>query len=318
MSDAHEHCDRPDPPRDCAIFGGPPGDHMSVLSRRACRSVVGATLVAALVAAQSFAQSNAAVAERRPQRIVSLNVCTDQILLRLVEPERIAGVTRLASDPRVSASVDLAAGLPTTGGAAEEVFALEPDLVLAGTYTTRAAVALLRRMDVPVIEIPPESSLADIRRTIALIGDAVGEPERAAAMIERFDAELADLSATASRDRGALADVQVNGWVSGDGTLVADVAHAAGYETLGERLGFGGARQVSLEQLLISAPEAVALADAWGETPALAGERLRHPAVRLVMAQAAVADVPDRLWACGGPFTLEAARRIAAADSGAP
>jgi iron complex transport system substrate-binding protein len=108
------------------------------------------------------------------------------------------------------------------------------------------------------------------------------------------------------------ADIQPNGWVSGGGTLVADVAHAAGFVTLGERLGYQGTRQVSLEQLVVSAPDVLAIGDAWDGTPALAGERLRHPALRRLAASRASVEIPDPLWACGGPFTLEAVRAIAA------
>jgi iron complex transport system substrate-binding protein len=274
-------------------------------------------LKTAVVLAAALFVAGAAASEDRPRRIVSLNLCADQLLVLLVERDRIAAVTRLASDPHSSASVEAVAGLPTVGGSAEEVLALEPDLVLGGTYTARPAVGLLRRLGVPVVEIPPETSFADIRRNIEAVGAAVGEPERAAALVAAFDAELAALRAEAGEGRGVFADVQVNGWVSGGGTLTADVVHAAGYETLGEALGYDGARQVSLEQMLVSSPEALALADAWDRTPALAGERLRHPALARLMETRAVAQVPEPLWACGGPFTLEAVRRIATAGRAA-
>ena len=42
------------------------------------------------------------MAQAKPQRIVSLNLCTDQLLLQLVEPERIAALTYLSDDPRQS------------------------------------------------------------------------------------------------------------------------------------------------------------------------------------------------------------------------
>lgn len=275
-------------------------------------------LCATLLASTAVSAQDDAAAERAvPRRIVSLNLCTDQLLLLLVEPERIAAVTKLAADPRASASAEAAAGLHAIRGSAEEVFALEPDLVLAGTFTTRATVSLLRRLEVPIVEIAPETSLEDIRRNIVEVGRAVGEPARAAAVVAAFDEELARVRAPDGAARGVFADIQVNSWVSGTGTLTADVARVAGLRSLGEALGFQGSAQVSLEQLLVSSPDVLVTSHDWYETPALASERFEHPALVHLMRGGRTASVPDALWACGGPFTLEAVRRIAEAAAGA-
>lgn len=272
----------------------------------------------AVVATGALHSARAQVPAPRPQRIVSLNLCTDQLLLLLVEPERVAALTRLAADPRASASADAASGLPAIAGTAEEVFALKPDLVLAGSFTTRPTVGMLRRLGTPVVEIDPETSLEDIRENILLVGEAVGEPVRAAEIVAAFDEELARIRGPEGAPNGVFADIQVNGWVSGGGTLTADVARAAGFESLGEALGFDGAAQVSLEQLIVASPDALAVAHNWYETPVLAAERYEHPALAHLLETSAVATVSDSLWACGGPFTLEAIRRISeAGDRGA-
>ena len=57
------------------------------------------------------------------QRIVSLNLCADQILVDLVPRERIAAVSHLAADPWSSAVAEKARGIPWTRGKAEEVLA---------------------------------------------------------------------------------------------------------------------------------------------------------------------------------------------------
>ena len=68
----------------------------------------------------------------KPTRIVSINLCTDQLLLQLVGHKRIASVTYLAADPYISYSANLAVGLVKNHGLAEEVVALNPDLTLTG------------------------------------------------------------------------------------------------------------------------------------------------------------------------------------------
>src|SRR5262245_6215272 len=76
-------------------------------------------------------------ADDAPRRIVSLDLCTDQLMLELAPREHIAAVTHLAADPTVSAIPDKARGLAITHGGAEDVLRLDPDLVLAGPYGVR-------------------------------------------------------------------------------------------------------------------------------------------------------------------------------------
>ena len=60
-------------------------------------------------------------AEMPPRRIVSLTVCTDQLLLDLVDRDRIAALTYLAVDPTVSMRVEDARGLKGVHWFAEEI-----------------------------------------------------------------------------------------------------------------------------------------------------------------------------------------------------
>jgi iron complex transport system substrate-binding protein len=102
-----------------------------------------------------------------------------------------------------------------------------------------------------------------------------------------------------------------NGFMSGAGTLEADVVHAAGYDLLGERLGIAGSAQVPLETLLLSSVDVITLSRPDAAFPALAEARLRHPALQRYVRERTVVDVPPALWACGTPRTLEAARLLA-------
>ena len=46
----------------------------------------------------------------KPRRIVSLNMCVDELILRLAEPQNIASVTWLSRDPKNSNVAELGAG----------------------------------------------------------------------------------------------------------------------------------------------------------------------------------------------------------------
>src|SRR4051794_29127009 len=131
----------------------------------------------------------------KPQRVVTMNVCADDLVLRIADLQNIASVTYLArnwGDPRIRA---VAERVPINHGLAEEIIPLDPDLVIAGMYTTRTTVALLRRTGTPLIEQDVPKSIEAIRRQYLEYGDILGEPERAGRIVADMDERLAKLAA---------------------------------------------------------------------------------------------------------------------------
>lgn len=122
-----------------------------------------------------------------PLRIISLNLCTDQLLLALADQSTIASVTNLARDCTISAYCREAATVPINYGTAEEMVAVQPDLVLAGRYTTRPAVGIAHSLGMRVIDLDPANSLDNVRAQIHQVANALGQPERGAAMIADLD-----------------------------------------------------------------------------------------------------------------------------------
>ncbi|MES9971754.1 MAG: hypothetical protein ABW092_17100, partial [Candidatus Thiodiazotropha sp.] len=74
--------------------------------------------------------SGMAVAAGPPQRVVSVNLCSDQLLLMLAEPQQVASVSYLSRDPDSSFVADQASRYPLNHARAEEIIRLQPDLVL--------------------------------------------------------------------------------------------------------------------------------------------------------------------------------------------
>ena len=239
------------------------------------------------------------------ERIVSINVCTDQLVWTLVERERIVSLSHLAADPRASWIGPDAAGIYLNRGSAEEVIALDPDLIVTVPFSFRPTVATLERLGYTVLALPMAMRLDDIAANLLTLGEAVGERDRAAALAAELRADVEQLTFRGS-DRPLFLRYEADGWVTGTDSLVADVARTAGFSTVGERLGFSGGRRVSLETLLGLQPEIIELGHPWNEPPALVSETLRHPALGALLERAARIDVPDVLWLCGSLRTLEA------------
>jgi iron complex transport system substrate-binding protein len=268
-----------------------------------------AILVLALLVAAGPMSTAAADAPKRPQRIVSMNLCTDELLMRMVDPSRITSISYLSQQP-INAPLGLAhiaSSLNVNHGLAEEVLMANPDLIVAGTFSTTAATSLLRRLGHPVVTFDPELSFDDMRANIRRMGEAVGEPARAEELIADFDRQLAELqSRIPPGPKPMFADIGVNNFIAGRDTLYAEVVHAGGYRTMGETLGYPGFRNVTLEQILLQQPSLISVATPWTDPPSLSTLALRHPALRKIAERTPQVVIPERFTTCGAPSVLGA------------
>lgn len=261
----------------------------------------------AAVVAFSIFLGGPAMAGEAPKRVVSMNVCTDQLAMLVAGEGQLLSVSYLARDPATSVLAGQAARYPVNHGLAEEVFLMHPDLVVAGTYTTRTTVDLLRRLGIRVEEFAPESSIQDIRANLGRMGEILGRRERAAELIAELDRGLAEIAAARPQHR-TVALYYANSYTSGRGTLVDAIVEAAGLVNIADSMGLTGTVELPLELLVLARPDLV-VDDAEGyAAPALAQENFVHPAYKAVISRATHVAVPSPYTICGAPFTLEAAR----------
>ncbi len=267
--------------------------------------------VAALALAALLAAGGGAGAEV-PARVVSVNLCTDQLAMLLADEGQLVSVTWLAADPRASAMPAAALAYTPNRGQAEQVFLMRPDLVLAGTYTARPTVDLLRRLGVRVVEFPPVSSLADVTAQMRGVGAALGQGARAEAMVAAFEAGLAALlPPPGDADRSA-AIYQPNGYTSGAGTMGNEILTATGFRNIGAAEGLTGGGTLPLERLVMAAPDLVVTSAPY-PAASRAEELLDHPALASLRARTGVAVLSDADWVCGTPYLLNAVAALAAA-----
>lgn len=274
--------------------------------------------LAALAAAFAFAAGAAAgtaparAAEAKARRIVSINLCTDQLVLMLARREAIASISYLARDPALSALAEKAAGIPVNHGRAEEILGFAPDLVLTGPFTGRTTTALLRRLGVRVVAIDLARSLADVRRITRTVGAAVGETARAERLIAAMDAAFAALPHPRG-PRPVAAILRTDAVTAGRGTLIDAVLRAAGFDNLAARRGLSGYGYLPLEALVRAAPDVLVLSPTDPRRPAQAEAVLRHPALDRLAGRWRKVVLPGRLWTCGTPLVARAAALLAGA-----
>lgn len=266
----------------------------------------GAAVLAALLGLWTGA------AEAAPQRVVSMNLCTDQLAMMVAAPGQLLSVSHLAGDPRSSVMVAEAAGLPMNRGGAEEIFLMRPDLVLAGTYTARASVALLRGLGVEVVELAPANRLADVGDHLRRMGAVLGQEARAAALADAFESGLAAVG-RGEDDPLSAAMYYPNGYTTGAGTMADDILRASGFLNVSGAAGVTGGGILPLERLVMAAPDLVVTSAPYPGA-SRSEEILTHPALVQLRSGAASAVVSDAEWICGLPHLVGVVARMGRAN----
>lgn len=280
------------------------------MARRPFLALISPLLFLAVFGAALFSAAQGAQAAA-PQRIVSLNLCADQLVVLLVEPERIAGLSKLSRDRSLSYVAERADAFPQAQPHAESVLALRPDLVLAGRFSAAPAVDFLKAKGVPVLQIGLLSSFEAIREQTRSVGKALGAEARAAQLIADMDAVLAadadDRVATKEDRRPVALSWQPGGFTAGSGTLIDAVLHAAGYDNLASLRGLKGYGFLTLETVVAGRPDLLISDSALPDPPSLRQALLSHPALAPTAAGIGARTVtPPPLTACAGPFTAQA------------
>jgi iron complex transport system substrate-binding protein len=272
-------------------------------------------VIAVAVRAPAVSAAEPAGGAGKPTRIISLDLCTDQLLVDLVERGRIAAVTHLLGDASVSAIPEKGHGIPVTHGGAEDVLRYDPDLVLAGPFGVSATVDLLRRLGRNVVIVPLPQDLDGVRASVRAVAAAVGEHGKGEALIADFDRRLSALAAPAGPPPTAVI-YQIGGTVSGPGSLANSALAAARFRNISAayRLTRGG--QVPLESLAAKPPDLLVLASNTEEYRTALADNLRHPVIRLLRQRGASLELPWRHWLCGTPHIADAIELLVQARAG--
>ncbi len=235
--------------------------------------------------------------------IVSLNPCSDAILAEVAAPGQLLAISHYSHDPQ-STSMALAAArrFAATSGTAEEVLALKPDVVVAGSFLPGATRHAFERLGIRVVTLDVAHDVAESEAQVRALAALAGRAEQGEALVARIEAGLA--KARPPRG-GAPVDAllwQQGGIVAGPDSLIADLLARTGFASHAAARGLGQGAYLPLEQVLADPPEVVLAAG---------GERaLGHPVLKGLKGMRYERMDPSLLF-CGGPTIVPAAERLA-------
>lgn len=245
--------------------------------------------------------------DRQPMRIVSLDYCSDQYVLKLLDRERILAVSPDAVKD-FSYMRQTAKGIPSVRSTAENVLILQPDLIIRSYGGGPNAEAFFESAGVPVITLGWASDINGIMRVMRETSLALGEAERGEAVIADMTSRIAALNVS-EKSRDALY-MTPTGVTTGEGSLIHEMMITAGLRNFQKKPGW---HPLPLERLAYEKPDMIAAAffdsnvnkvDAWGSA--------NHPVAHRQMKNLPTVSLQGAWTSCGGWFLMDAIETLAA------
>jgi iron complex transport system substrate-binding protein len=242
-------------------------------------------------------------------RVVSLDYCADQFVVKLADRGAIAAVSRDAVRS-FSYLREEARGLPRVRASAEEVLALAPDLVVRSYGGGAALAGQLERAGVRVHQIGWGEDFDAVRANVRAAAVALGQRARGEALVAAFDARLAALRQAAPLET---LYVTAAGVTTGPGSMIHTLMASAGLANFQTRPGWN---PLPLERLAADQPDLVATAFFDTGAGAAAGDTwspARHPLAQRMMRDVPVVALDGATTSCAGWFVLDAVEALARA-----
>ncbi len=267
------------------------------------------TLVEAEVLTRSFKTKIPAY----PKRIVSINPCADALLMQLADKRQIASVSRYSHDKRASSiPLTLALQFPATSGTAEEILAMRPDLVVAGSHVAIPTARALKRLGIPLVKLSIPQSVAESQQQISELAEIVDRPQRGVRLNKKISAAL--VRAKPADDENIPALIwRSGGLVPGDGTLPDELLRRTGFENVSKSYGLKRWDILPLEHLVARPPRLLFSNGGEVKDEGQRDRMLSHPVLKRLSHRITISDYPARLMHCAGPTLIDAVTTLSGA-----
>ena len=203
----------------------------------------------------------------KAQCIMTYSMSMDELLLGLVEPERMISIDELHTDPARSNVAALAQRVPNAiprMPSVEKAASMNPDLIFTVPFMPAEQVDALRALGISVVACRQVRDLDDIVFNIRLAADAVGEPERGEKLVAMMQEGLDDLKRRVeevpAEQRGkSVAFVSIMAGYGGAGCSFDIMCNYAGAINAKAAAGNKSGQVMTKEQLVAANPDYIFL-----------------------------------------------------------
>jgi iron complex transport system substrate-binding protein len=202
--------------------------------------------------------------EKKPEKIVSLTLGTDEMLLGLVDKIRIKAVSYLSLDPGLSNVTEEVKDIPEKlGTEAEKIISLQPDIVFVADWTDEKFVKQLRDAQITVYGYKTPNGIEEQKKTVMEIARLVGEEQKGREMVKWMDDKLNEVEEkikTLTEDE-KLKAISLDSFFAtyGTNTTFNDIVNRAGMINLAAEAGINQWQQITKEKVVEMNPDIIFL-----------------------------------------------------------
>ena len=228
------------------------------------------------------------------ERIISLDMCSDWMLVKYADPSQILALSSFIHEYPVEW---IGNDWPTHDGELETILSLQPDLIITGEFNAWLLRQRLIKLGLNVVILTLPKNLDDVVNYEHQFLSAIG-----------LDISLAMKPVPQVKNSGTAKKLLLlgeNGIGTGRGTFEDDLIHHAGWENYLHEKGY---ITLDLEQLVIDKPDAILWAAP--RSTALANQFAEHPALKMSVPEDQWLDSSFWNWQCPGPWTWDLVKKL--------
>ena len=244
-------------------------------------------------------------------KIVSLDLCSDQIVLILADKNQVAAISTAAEDV-YSFYRQKAFYFPKTRGTIEEIIMLEPDVVLQTYSATMNMGEMVERIGASLIELNFGNKPETLYKNIELAGKVLGQKDRAFQFNKIYAGRINKIK-NQPRSKLKIAYITPSGVTAGTGTSVDDIIKLSGFESYAAAHNFKGWINLPIENLIMDPPDIFITGYFEDEAVTQSNWSLaRHSSLIKMMENIPTVNIPSSYLSCNGLFIVDAAEHIRA------
>ncbi|MDL2280616.1 ABC transporter substrate-binding protein [Selenomonadales bacterium OttesenSCG-928-I06] len=197
-----------------------------------------------------------------PVRIVSLTLCSDEILLELVSKDRIVAFTNLSKDAGISNIVEESKAvfkLPNQN--AETIISLKPDIIIAADWHSQDLIKILEEIGLNVYVYKTPDTIEEVKGLIIDLSQAVDSLAKGKELVRDMELRLSNCQNKVKdipvKERKTIIALSPMGCYGGTGSMLDDIYKNSFVINGASLLGISKDGYLSKEQLVSVNPDVI-------------------------------------------------------------
>ncbi|WP_195266954.1 ABC transporter substrate-binding protein [Eubacterium sp. 1001713B170207_170306_E7] len=200
---------------------------------------------------------------QKPERIASLTLGMDEMLLEMADENRVVGLSgKNADNEAVSNVADKASKFPKIENNIETLLAAKPDLVIGSSWIKDEFLQQLTDNNIPYYGYKTPVTVEEQEQIILDLSKVLGESDKGQAIVDdmnkRMEAVIRKTETSKDKDVKVMA-YNMHGSTNANNTIFNDIVQKIGAVNVSAEAGLDGVAKISKEKIIEMNPQVLIL-----------------------------------------------------------